>query len=264
MSRVLVAKGKDIAKRTLMALEKLSPQLPSKGSTILIKPNLVEPRPRDSGAVTRPEVIEAVIQFLGDKNYKIHVGEGAAILDTSRCFEKASYLYLEGKYNIKLVDLNQGEFVKVKVNGNHWKEFEIAKIVKEADYVISVAVLKHHPFQITLTLKNMMGVLKPGARYPVKSYIHREDNHEIWADRLADLVFEVRPNLAVIDATTGMFGSHLSGRLKEFDLTLISEDALACDILGAKLLEYEKVFHLDLALKRRLGTEPTQIESIFV
>lgn len=264
MSRVLVVKGKDITKRTLVALKKLSPRLPSKGSTILIKPNLVEPRPRESGAVTRPEVIEAVIQFLGDGNYEIYVGEGAAILDTSRCFEKANYLYLEGKYNITLVDLNQGEFTEVKVNGNYWKEFEIAKIVKEADYVISAAVLKHHPFQVTLTLKNMMGVLKPGEKYPVKSYIHRENNHEIWADRLVDLVSLVKPNLAVIDATTGMFGSHLSGSLKEFDLTLVSEDALACDILGAKLLEYERALHLDLALKRRLGAEPTQIESIFV
>lgn len=264
MSKVLVSKGRDITKRTLMALEKLSPKLPKQGSRILIKPNLLEPRSSNSGAVTRPEVIEAVIQFLDDNKYEIYVGEGAATLDTSRCFEKANYLYLEDEYNIKLVDLNQGEFVKVKANGNYWQEFEIARIVKEADYLISAAVLKHHPFQVTLALKNLMGVLKPGARYPVKSYMHREDNHEIWADRMVDLVSEVRPDLAVIDATTGMFGSHLSGRLKEFHQTLISEDALACDIVGAKLLEYEKVLHLDLALERRLGAEPTQIESISV
>ena len=195
-----------------MALKELSPNLPKKGSKILIKQNLFEPRLSDSGAVTRLEVIEAVIQFLGDNRYEICVGEGAAILDTSRCFEKANYLYLVDEYNIKLVDLNQGEFVKVKVNGNYWQEFEIARIVKEADYLISAAVLKHHPFRVTLTLKNMMGVLKPGARYPVKSYIHREDNHEIWADRMVDLVSEVTPGLAVIDVTTGMFGSHLPGK----------------------------------------------------
>lgn len=264
MSKVLVARGKHITKRTLAALEKLSPSLPRKGSKILIKPNLVEPRPKDSGAVTRPEVIEALIQFLGDKNYEIYVGEGAAILHTSRCFEMANYLYLEAKYHIKLVDLNQGEFVRVKVNGNHWKEFEIAKIVKDADYIISAAVLKHHPYQVTLSLKNIMGVLKPQATYPVKAYIHREDNQTIWADRLLDLVSEVKPNLAVVDATTGMFGSHLSGRLKEFDLTLVSEDVLACDIVGAKLLEYENVLHLDLALARKLGKAPTHVESISV
>ncbi|MEW6328009.1 MAG: DUF362 domain-containing protein [Thermodesulfobacteriota bacterium] len=264
MSKVLAAKGEDITRRTRMALERLSPRLPQKGSKILIKPNVVDARPKDSGAITRPEVVEAVIQFLGHRDYQIYVGEGSAVFDTLRCFEKAGYLYLEQKYDIKLVDLNRGEFVTIEVNGKYWKGFSVAKIAREVVYVISAPVLKQHPFQVTLALKNMMGVLKPGARCPLKSYIHKEDDQEIWADRLVDLVFAVRPNLAVIDATTGMFGSHLTGRLKEFDLTLVSEDALACDILAARLLGYEKVFYLDLALKRGLGTEPTQVERIFV
>jgi uncharacterized protein (DUF362 family) len=264
MSKVVVCKGKDIAKRTFKALEELSPKLPKKGAKVLIKPNLVEARSVDSGAVTRPEVVEAIIQFLGDTDYEIWVGEGAAVLDTSRCFEKANYLYLEGKYNIRCVDLHQGQFVEVKSDGNYWNTFQIAEIVKEADYVISAAVSKQHPFEVTLALKNMMGVLKPEPGYPTKSYIHREHDHEIWANRLVDLVSEVWPGLAVIDASTGMFGSHLSGRLKEFDLTLVSEDALACDIVGAELLEYEKVLHLELALDRRLGARPTQVERISV
>ena len=95
-----------------------------------------------------------------------------------------------------------------------------------------------------------------------KSYMHREHDHEIWANRLVDFVSEVQPDLAVIDATTGMFGSHLSGRLKEFDLTLGSEDAWACDIIRAELLEYQKVLHLKLALERSLGTRPTQVGRI--
>lgn len=264
MSRVIVAKGKDIAARTLKGLVKLSPRLPAKGSKILIKPNLVEPRPEGSGVVTRPGVIEAIIQFLGDRNYEIFVGEGAATLHTSRCFEKANYLYLEQQYRIKLLDLNQGPFTEVRINGRYWKTFSVAKIARDAAYVISAPVLKQHPFQVTLSLKNMMGVLKPGVSYPYKAYIHREDDEEIWADRLIDLVSAVKPNLAVIDATTGMFGSHLSGRLKEFDLTLISEDAVACDMVGAGLLKYDRVSHLDLALKRGLGTKPTQIEYVLV
>lgn len=264
MSRVLAAKGKDITKRTLIALEKLSPRLPRKGSKILIKPNLVEPMPRYSGAITRPEVIEAIIQFFGDRNYKIYVGEGAAILDTSKCFQKAGYLHLQRKYNIKIVDLNQGGFIKMGTDGRYWREFEVAGILKEVDYLISAAVLKQHSFQVTLCLKNIMGVLKPGPRYPVKSYMHRENNMEIWAQRLMDLIFKVKPNLGVIDATTGMFGSHLSGRLKKFDITLVSEDVLACDIVGAKFLGYERVLHLDLALERKLGRKPSRVESIMI
>ena len=61
--RVAIGKGKDIVKRTYLTLKRLSPNLPEKGSKILIKPNLVEPMPKSSGAVTRPEVIEGIIRF---------------------------------------------------------------------------------------------------------------------------------------------------------------------------------------------------------
>ena len=81
MSRIIVSEGTDTTKRTLVALEELSPALPKKGSRILIKPNLLEPRSSDSGAITRPEVIEAVIQFLDDNKYKIGVRGLAIVFD---------------------------------------------------------------------------------------------------------------------------------------------------------------------------------------
>ena len=40
MSKVIIARGKDIVKRTLLALRELSPSLPPKNSRILIKPKL--------------------------------------------------------------------------------------------------------------------------------------------------------------------------------------------------------------------------------
>jgi uncharacterized protein (DUF362 family) len=256
--KVIIAKGGDIAKRTEMALKILKPSLPPNGSRILIKPNLVEPMESNSGAVTRPEVVRGIIQFLG-KNYEIFVGEGAGIFDTARCFERANYYELVEKFQVELIDLNKGPFIKLK--GDFW-EFEVAKLVKEIDYIISAAVLKQHPYQVTLCLKNMMGVLKPQKRYPVKAYMHKEGSMQIWAKRLCDLLLAVRPNLAVIDATTGMFGSHLYGRLKKLNMVVVSEDVVAADLVGATLLGMENVFHLDLALKRKIGSKPKEIKEI--
>ena len=82
MARVVVVEGGGIKERTLRALSTLSPKLPPTGSRILIKPNLVLPSPNDSGTVTRREVVEGIIEFLGDDRYEIFVGEGAAIHDT--------------------------------------------------------------------------------------------------------------------------------------------------------------------------------------
>lgn len=264
MSRVIVTMGKNITERTLTSLKTLSPKLPEENSKILIKPNLVEPMPKDSGAITRPEIIEGVIQYLQSLGkYEIYVGEGAAIYETEKCFEEAKYYDILSKYDVKFVNLNEGPFVKLKIeDGKIWKEVEVAKLATES-YIISTPVLKEHAFQVTLSLKNMMGILKPRGGYPNKSYIH-PDTDKNFAERLCDLLTVVKPNLTVIDATTGMFGSHLYGRIKEFDLTIASEDALAADIVCAKILGHEKVFYLDLALKRKIGKLPTEIKEVKV
>jgi uncharacterized protein (DUF362 family) len=265
MSKVIVAEGNDIAKRTYLALKELNPAMPKEGEKILIKPNLVEPMSNESGAITRKETVEGIIQFFGDKKYEIVIGEGAGIQNTKKCFEKAGYFELEQKYRVKLVDLNSSDFVAVK--GNYWN-FEISKFAKEF-YLISAAVLKEHAFEVTLSIKNLMGVLKPKANYSTKSYMHVEydegfqNGREIWAKRLFDLARIAKPKIAIIDATTAMYGSHLFGKLKTLNLTLASEDALACDLVGAKLLGHEKVFYLEQALKEGLGKKPEKVVKIY-
>jgi uncharacterized protein (DUF362 family) len=253
MSKVIITYSSEIIKRTIAALEILSPSLPEKHTRIFIKPNLVEPLSKDSGAITRPEVVEGIIKFLGDKDYEIYIVEGAAVFDTMECFRKADYLYPERNYKVKIVDLHKGSFIKVK--GKFWKDFAIAALLKGA-YIVSVPVLRQHPYQVTLSQKNMMGALKPIHSYPTKQYMHRENNRQIWAERLIDLISHIRPNLSVIDATTGMFSSHLFGRLKTFNATVVSEDPVSCDLVGADLLSYKNVFYLEMAIKRGCGKPP--------
>ena len=261
VSKVVLARGKDIVKRTYAALKEISPKIEKR--KILIKPNLVEPMPKDSGAVTRPETVEGIIKFLYDhfEDCEIIVGEGSAIFETERCFEEAGYYEILSKYDVRIVNLNRDEFVKIKVNSKFFPEFEVSKLALES-YLISVPALKEHAFEVTLSMKNMMGILKPGKSYPLKSYIHKEEDYKIWSERLCDLISKVKPNLAVIDATTAMFGSHLFGKIKKLDLTIASEDCLAADIVGAEILGHKNVYYLNLALKRKIGNIPTEIKEI--
>ena len=240
---IIICQDPDIIKRTIKALEILSPHLPLKGSLILIKPNLVEPKRKNSGAITRPEVIEAIIQFLGDENYQIIIGEGSAMPATSLAFRLGGYHYLTKKYKVKLIDLNKGPFSKIKTDKDFWPEFEVNQLAKESDYLISVAPLKEHPFGVTLTIKNLMGCLRPKGVRANKSYIHPNDNQELWAKRMGLLYKYLKPELAVIDGTTAMYGSHISGRLEEKNLTIVGEDALAVDLVGAEILGHKNVFY---------------------
>lgn len=240
---IVICQDKDIILRTKKALQILAPQLPPQGSLILIKPNLVEVKRKKSGAITRPEIVEAIIQWLGDQNYQIIIGEGSAGPYTHLAFLVGGYRYLLKKYKIKLVDLNKGPFIKIKTDKDYWPEFEVNKLVKEADYLISVAPLKEHPFGVTLTIKNLMGCLKPKG-LPNKAYMHPQDNQELWAKRMVLLYQNLKPDLAVIDGTTAMFGSHLNGRLEKKNLTIVGQDILAVDLVGAEILGHKEILYL--------------------
>jgi len=114
----------------------------------------------------------------------------------------------------------------------------------------------------------MMGVLKPGRFTPTKSYMHREYDFGLpsgkmkWARRLYDLIMVKKPDLALIDATTAMFGSHISGRLRRLDKIIVSEDLVACDIVGADLLGHDEVFYLQMMLEEGLGEVPSKIDRV--
>ncbi len=249
--RVVVCKSENPMVRTKKALEILSPSITNK--KILIKPNLVLPMRPDTGAVTRPEVIEGIINFLGE-NYKIIIGESSADYNTKEAFELADFSKLE-RDNVELVNFDNRGYFKLNLDGKAWKEAEVTEVVKEK-YIISVAPLKEHPFGVTLSLKNMMGIIKPKGKSPNKLYIHNGVSEEIWAERLCDLLKKVKPHLSVIDGTTGMYGSHLNGKLKKHNLTIVSEDPLAADIVGAEILGNKNVIYISKALERKIGEKP--------
>lgn len=258
-NKVVICQGENIIKRTKRALEILKPKLPKIGSKILIKPNLVEPKKKESGAITRPETIEGIIQYFSNQNYQIFIGESSAGWNTQQAFKLGGYLELEQKYKIKLIDFDKEKFVKIKLNSPFWDFVEISKIALETDYLISVAPLKQHVYVVTLTSKNMMGVIKSQRKYPTKQYMHKESNREIWAERLCLLLKKIKPHLAIIDGTTAMYGSHLDGKLQKKNLTIIGEDPVAVDIVGAEILSCKKVFYLEKMIKKKIGNYPKKI-----
>lgn len=260
-NQVVIYHGQNIQKRTIKALEELAPELPKTGAKILIKPNLVEPSLATSGNITRPELIEGILDFLGDK-YRIFIGESSGSWNTQEAFKKAGYLELAKKYEIQLVNFDKGDFVEIKTANPLWPKFEIAELVTQVDYLISAAVLKEHPYKVTLTLKNMMGVLRPqkDRQAANKHYMHEEEDEEIWAKRLCLLLKQVKVNLGIIDGTTAMFDSYLDGRLEKKDLTIVGKP-LEVDFVGAEILGQPKVFYLEMALAQGLGKKPTQVDS---
>jgi uncharacterized protein (DUF362 family) len=138
--------------------------------SILIKPNLVALKP--DYANTNVKAIEAVIEFIlefcGDENKQITVGEAGATafyngLPTTKVFADYGYYALEKKYsNVVLTDFdNDTEFVKAPIQSvvgdTHLR---LVKRALEFDYKISLSIPKTHNFaQATFGIKNMAGLV---------------------------------------------------------------------------------------------------------
>jgi uncharacterized protein (DUF362 family) len=214
---------------TAELLEILPPEKP-----VIIKPNIVEPSLPP--VTTDVQVVAGIIAALEESGVdNIMVAEGSGTGDTDDNFRKLGYTDLE----IELIDLDKTKTIALPVkNYRVWDKIIIPEILLDK-FIISVPVLKEHSLcGITASLKNMIGIL-PAKYYSgywtyKKSQVHKYDTHSC----IADLTSIIRPDLAIVDATVGMKGHHLSGTPIEPSLNLVygSDDMLEADIFGCELL----------------------------
>jgi uncharacterized protein (DUF362 family) len=215
-----------------VTVELLRGAMPSK--PVIIKPNLVEPSLPP--VTTDVRVVEGVIAALKEKGVRdITMAEGSGTGDTLDNYRKLGY----GNLGVELVDLDREKTVTLSVvNYRIWKEIVVPEILLDK-FIISVPVLKEHSLcGVTVSLKNMVGIL-PEAHYSgywtyKKSQIHKYDTHGC----IADIIRVIKPDLAVVDATVGLKGHHLSGTpvRPPIDLVYGSADPLEADRFGCELL----------------------------
>lgn len=214
-----------------------------RGKKIVIKPNLIINRPYP--VTTPPETVGALIEYFREGN-EVLIAEGSGFGDTHVAYRDRGYVKLARRYGIRLVDLNRDEFNEVESpKALALKRFKLAKTLREA-YLISAAVLKRHSLaSVTLSLKNMLGAtveLEKGKFHPK---LH---------ENIVDINSYKRPELAVIDGRLGL-SSELGGKAREFGVMIFSEDPVAADAVGARILGIDplKVKHLRLAQEAGLG-----------
>lgn len=277
-SKVAITKGKNIVENVINALNLIDAKsIISPDDQVLIKPNLLEIHNAYSGYATKPEVIRGIIRFLKSINVKkIIVAEGSNA-DTKKCAECSDILNVVDHEGVDFADLNYDETTVVKIpDCLRMSEVRIANTVLNSDIIISTPVLKTHLYAtVTLSLKNMMGVLindEAPAKVD-KKVIHpefwgtgdyermgREDSIKAISDadkRIADLVSVVRPNIAVIDAITGIEGNGPSSGeiVNKLDIIIAGNDPVATDVIGSAYMEIDakKIGHIVMANKKGLG-----------
>ena len=221
------------------------------GKRVVLKPNLVEFDP--AGVInTHPAVISAAIEaFRRLGAGSVVVAEGPGHRRDNEHLVVASGLHAVVKdHRIDYVDLNWDDVRPITVRSRFTalRQFYFPRTVLGADLLVSMPKLKtHHWAGVTLSLKNMFGVI-PGAVYGwPKNVLHWAGIDESILDINSTLPV---PTFAIVDGIVGMEGNGpIQGDPRRAGVLLFGDDLVAVDASAARLMGIapEKVPYLRTA-----------------
>lgn len=231
---------------------------------VMIKPNMIFPRPPDLAETTHPAVIAALVKILKKTGAVVKVGEQAGWnFDTDEAFEVTGIrkAALEAGAD-EIVNWKKDERVAVKIPDP--RSIQVAylpKSVMEADVFIHVPKMKTNYVQtVTLAIKGLLGLLDNKDR----TLFHRCNVDIAWAT--CDLAKAIAPKhrLTLIDGITAMEGGGPHAGLKcnpgviVASSDMVAVEAVALAIMGLHPLEAPST---QVAMKANLGTaELSEIE----
>jgi uncharacterized protein (DUF362 family) len=216
------------------------------GKTVLLKPNLVEDLP---GPVnTNANIIGAAARcFLRLGATRVVIGEGPGHQrDTELVMQAANLKPHLAARQIQFVDLNRDELVRVKLKANYsgMGELWLPRTVLNSAFVVSMPKMKtHHWVGVTLSMKNMFGIV-PGMKYGwPKNLLHWHGIHE----SILDICGTVPIHFVIADGITAMEGNGpLQGTPRDLGKIVLADDPVAADATCARLMGFDplQVRHL--------------------
>ena len=217
-----------------------------RGMRVLLKPNLVEDLPEPVN--TNPVLVGATARcFLRLGARQVVVGEGPGHQrDTELVVEAAGLRPMLREKRIEFVDLNRDELRRVRLKARYsgLGELWLPRGVLASDFVVSMPKIKtHHWAGVTLSLKNMFGIV-PGMKYGwPKNLLHWHGIHE----SILDVCATVPIHFVIADGITAMEGNGpLQGTPRELGKIVLADDPVAADATCARLMGFDplQVRHL--------------------
>jgi len=205
--------------------------------SVLLKPNIVEYIP-GKPINTDTQLIGAAAEgFLRLGAASVTVAEGPGHhRDTDLLVHESGLADQLLHRKIQFVDLNRDDLVKTKLQANYsgLGHLWLPRTVLAADFIVSMPKVKtHHWTGVTLSMKNMFGIV-PGSRYGwPKNVLHWAGIHE----SILDICATVRPHFVVADGIVAMQGDGpLNGTERKLDTIVPSDDPVGADATCARAL----------------------------
>ena len=205
--------------------------------SVLLKPNIVEYIP-GKPINTDTQLIGAAAEgFLRLGAASVTVAEGPGHhRDTELLVHDTGLADQLLHRKIQFVDLNRDDLVKTKLQANYsgLGHLWLPRTVLAADFIVSMPKVKtHHWTGVTLSMKNMFGIV-PGSRYGwPKNVLHWAGIHE----GILDICATVRPHFVIADGIVGMEGDGpLNCSPKRLGTILLADDPVAADSSMIRLM----------------------------
>lgn len=221
-----------------------------RGQRILLKPNLVEHDPQ--GQInTHPAVITAAIEALRSLDAaEVAIGEGCGhqrdteyVLATSGLLGDLRFL------KVPFLDLNLDDVSATALKSYYMgaRSLYFPRSLGLYDMVFSMPKMKtHHWAGVTLSMKNMFGVV-PGKIYGwPKNYLHQ---HDIGRSIL-DINSTIPIDFCIVDGVVGMQGNGpIQGEAKPMGVLVMGRDPVAVDATCCRLMgiDPKKIDYLRMA-----------------
>lgn len=275
VSKVIIKECKDYGLDNLNlkineAMEKLGGwnSIVKPGDRVLLKVNLIGPKPSESAAVTHSEFVRALVKILKEKECSVWIGDSsggaiAGIAPTARSFKVAGYEKVAKEEGAIIKNFDSEGVIEIHPESNIEDKMYIAKPVFDADVVINLPKLKTHSAGIyTGAVKNVFGCI-PGLR---KAKYHKEaPNPKDFGEIIADIHQGAKFHLHIMDGIIAMEGEGpTAGDVYQGNKILISKDPLALDSVAINMLgmNIEDVPILRAAQNRKIGE--SKLENIIV
>jgi uncharacterized protein (DUF362 family) len=223
-----------------------------RNKSVLLKPNLVDYIP-GSAINTHPLLVMAAAECfrrLGARSVTVAEGPGHH-RDTDFVLGQSCYTQHLREQHIRFVDLNRDELVRTRLRASYTglHSLWLPKTVLDSDFVVSMPKVKaHHWSGVTLSMKNMFGVV-PGSKYGwPKNFLHWQGIHESILDICATLPI----HFVIADAIMAMEGNGpLNGTPRPLRRVVLADDPVAADATCARLMGFEpaRIPHIHVSAK---------------
>jgi uncharacterized protein (DUF362 family) len=229
--------------------------------SIAIKINICDYRRAESGAITHPLLLAALLDVLRE-NYPgaslTIIENDATTVDMWAAYRLLGFDLTAREHGAELRNVAEGKWLTKPVPGGMiLKELEVPEILETCDLFVNFAKLKTNALtKMTGCLKNIFALL----RMKRKVILHGQINPV-----LQDMNKVIVPDLCLVDGYIGMegMGGPAFGRPKRCELLIAGSNPVAVDACCARIMGFRprSVEHIKLCHQAGLGPMDYQLQT---